>query len=94
MSTTILTVAVGTPIPFESPVASRALAVPMTVTVIPGTGGSITVEYQTAINGTWIPADGDMAGTLLATISARLTTPVYALRFTAANVAGIVEIAQ
>lgn len=94
MSMTILTVAVGAPVPFASPVASRALAVPMTITIIPGSGGSVTVEYQTARDGTWVPADGDLAGTLLSTISARLTTPVYALRFTAATATGTVEIAQ
>lgn len=94
MSTTILTVAVGTPELLASPVASRTLAVPMTVTVIPGSGGSITVEYQTAKDGAWVPADGDLAGALAATISARLTTPVYALRFTAATATGAVEIAQ
>jgi len=95
MSTATLTVSPGTPQTYSSPVAARALPVPMTVAVTPGSGGTVTVEYQVANGGAWRAVDaGNLAGTLAAAASDVLIGPVFALRFTAATAAATVEIAQ
>lgn len=95
MGTETLTVAVGTPQVFQTPVAARSLAAPLTIAVSPGSGGTVTVEYQVAQGGAWrAVADGNLAGTLAAAASDVLVGPVFALRFTAATAAATVEIAQ
>lgn len=90
-----MTVQPGTPYVFASPVAGQPLAVPLTITVIPGGGGSVTVETQTANGGSWVAvAAGLLAGALAATQTDVLLGPVFGLRFTAATTTATVEIAQ
>ena len=64
---------------------------PLTVVALPGSGGTLLVEWQAAHGGAW-SAWPD--GTVSAKTVKILNGPVYALRFTAAVANGIVEVAQ
>ena len=64
---------------------------PLTVSAIPGAGGTLLVEYQLVKDGSWTEWPG---GVVAAKTIYVLAGPVYALRFTAAVSTGTVEIAQ
>lgn len=64
---------------------------PVNLTVLPGSGGTILVEWQNAHGGSWTAWPH---GTVSAKTVGILNGPVYALRFTAAVANGIVEVAQ
>lgn len=64
---------------------------PITISAIPGAGGTLLVEYQLVQDGAWTDWPG---GTVAAKTIYMLTGPAYALRFTAVTQTGIVEIAQ
>lgn len=64
---------------------------PLTVTAIPGGGGTMNVEYRTAPgSSTWIAWPSGAVG---AATADTLMSPVYELRFTAAGATGSVEVA-
>lgn len=64
---------------------------PVTVAAVPGSGGTLAVDYQLASGGTWHAWPG---GAVSTTTVYLLTGPVYALKFTAATQPGVVELAQ
>lgn len=64
---------------------------PLTVSAIPGAGGTLLIEYQLVSGGAWTEWPG---GTVAAKTIYVLAGPVYALRFTAVVSTGTVEIAQ
>lgn len=64
---------------------------PLTVSAIPGAGGTLLIEYQLVSGGTWTEWPG---GTVAVKTIYVLAGPVYALRFTAVVSTGTVEIAQ
>lgn len=64
---------------------------PLTISAIPGAGGTLLVEYQLVKDGSWTEWPG---GTVAVKTIYLLSGPVYALRFTAAVSTGVVEIAQ
>lgn len=68
-----------------------SLPFPLNITAVPGSGGTLLVEYQTAQAGVWTAWP---SGTVSAKTIFLLTGPVHALRFTAAVAAGVIEIAQ
>lgn len=75
---------------------TQSFPFPLTVTAIPAGGGSIAVAYSTTPNAagntagaTWINWP---SGTVLATTSDALLSPVAALRFTATTANGSVEV--
>lgn len=82
-------VAVGSPVTIGP--ETLPLASPCSVAAIPGSSGTMLVEYQIAPGGTWFSWPG---GAVSANTVYLLTGPVYAMRFTAATTAGVVEIAQ
>lgn len=84
-----ITVAVGTPATIGR--TNYTLPYPLTVTVVPGAGGTLLVEYQVATDGAWQAWPGAAAAT---TTTYLLTGPVRALRFTAAVADGTVEVAR
>ena len=67
------------------------ITMPITVAVIPGSGGTLLVEYQLVPDGLWYPWSAGAAATK--TVYA-LVSPVNALRFTATTADGIVEVTQ
>ena len=67
------------------------IVTPCTIAAVPGAGGTLKIEYQIAPEGVWTEwPGGDVATTTIYV----LTNPVYALRFTATDDDGSVEIAQ
>jgi len=64
---------------------------PLTVSAIPGAGGTLLVEYQLVKDGSWTEWPG---GAVAVKTIYVLAGSVYALRFTAAVAAGVVEIGQ
>ena len=68
-----------------------SIPVPATLAAIPGSGGTLLVEYQLAADGAWTAWPAGAAATKTVYV---LTGPVYALRFTAAVADGVVEMAQ
>jgi hypothetical protein len=64
---------------------------PATVRAVPGTDGTVLVEYRLTADGDWSawPAGAVTVATVYA-----LTAPVHSLRFTAAVATGHVEVAQ
>lgn len=64
---------------------------PLTVSAIPGAGGTLLIEYQLVSGGAWTEWPG---GTVAVKTIYVLAGPVYALRFTAVVSTGTVEIAQ
>ncbi len=84
-----LTVAVGSPATLGR--TNYTLPYPLTVTAVPGAGGTLLVEYQIAADGVWQAWPG---GTVSTTTTYLLTGPVRALKFTATTQAGVVEVAQ
>lgn len=83
------TVAVGSPVTIGP--ETLPFAAPCTVAAIPGSSGTLLVEYQVAPSGIWFSWPGGAVSTNTVYL---LTGPVYALRFTAAVSGGIVEIVQ
>ena len=83
-----LTVTVGTPV-IEDSGGDWAMNYPMTVVAIPGSSGTLTIEYQIIADGSWTAWP---SGTVSAKTVSILDGPVYALRFTAYHVDGTVEI--
>lgn len=86
------TVVVGTP-KYED---VQGFPYPLTITAIPAGGGSLEVAYSTTPNAagntagaTWIAWP---SGTVAATTSDSLLSPVAALRFTATTANGTVEV--
>jgi len=85
---------------FTVTVAASPLVVPMlqgftpplTIAAIPGAGGTLKVESQTAPEGTWFPWSEGTAGVVAVATQAVLDAKVYALRFTAATATGTVEL--
>jgi hypothetical protein len=70
----------------------RTIAGPITVAAVPGVGGTIKVETQTAPGGQWFPWSEGTAGVVSAAAQMKLGSKVNALRFTAADAAGSVEL--
>lgn len=68
---------------------SNKLPAPITVVVIPGSGGTLAVEYQVVTGGSWTAWP---SGTVAAKTVGLLNGPIFALRFTAYVTDGIVEI--
>ena len=64
---------------------------PLTISAIPGAGGTLLVEYQLVKDGSWTEWPG---GAVAVKTIYVLAGSVYALRFTAAVAAGVVEIGQ
>lgn len=64
---------------------------PVNILALPGSGGTILVEWQMAAGGAWTAWPYGAVSTKTQDL---LQGPVYALRFTAAIANGIVEIAQ
>ena len=94
---TVLSVGIGQTVAFYVPrdLLRPNLVSPLTVAVSPGSGGTVTVEYQVAQGGAWrTVTDGNLAGALAAAASDVLVGPVFALRAAAATAAATVEIAQ
>ena len=87
----ILTVTTETPVVRDSG-GAWSIDTPMTVAAIPGSGGTLLVETQTAPGGTWFPWSEGVAGVVSIATQAKLDSKVYALRFTAATAAGSVEL--
>ena len=83
-----LTVTTATPV-IESSGGDWAMNYPMTVIAIPGTDGTLTVEYQAVADGSWTAWP---SGTVSVKTVSILDGPVYALRFRAYNANGTVEI--
>jgi hypothetical protein len=85
-----ITVTTASPVIYTSSGSeSSKLPTPMTVVAIPGSGGSLSVEYQVTSGGSWIAWP---SGTVVAKTVNVLNGPVFALRFTAYHVNGTVEI--
>ena len=91
MSTYSIPVTPGAPFLFASAVASDSLHTPLTLRAVPGSGGTLLVEYRIAGGGAFVAWP---AGTVSSATLYTLTGPVNALRFTAATATGTVEIAQ
>jgi hypothetical protein len=85
-SFTVLTAA---PAVFPVP---RTIAGSITVAAVPGSGGTLLVETQTAPGGEWFPWSEGTAGVVSVAAQAKLDSKVHALRFTAATAAGSVEL--
>ena len=85
-SFTVLTAA---PAVFHVP---RTIAGSITVAAVPGVGGTIKVETQTAPGGAWFVWDQGTAGVVSVATQAKLDSKVHALKFTAATAAGSVEL--
>ena len=84
-----ITVAAGTPATIGR--TNHTLPFPLTVTAVPGAGGTLLVEYQIATDGVW---QSWPAGVVATTTTYLLTGPVRALRFTATTQDGTVEVAR
>lgn len=84
-------VTTATPVTISTGTDSIPLVYPLVVTAIPGTLGTLLVEFQVAEDGVWQPWPG---GTVSTTTTYLLNGPVYALRCTAATDDGVVELAQ
>jgi hypothetical protein len=85
-SFTVLTAA---PAVFPVP---RTIAGSITVAAIPGSGGTLKVESQTAPDGAWFVWDQGTDGVVSVATQAKLDSKVHALKFTAATAAGSVEL--
>lgn len=67
------------------------IVTPMSISAVPGAGGTLLVEYQVAPNGLWIEWP---AGSVTTTTVYRLVGGVFALRVTATTADGSVELTQ
>lgn len=63
---------------------------PIEVTVVPGSGGTMLVETRTVANGTWVPWS---AGATSEVRSMMFSGRCHSMRFTATGADGTVEIA-
>jgi hypothetical protein len=70
----------------------QGFVLPLTIAAVPGAGGTLLVETQTAPGGQWFPWSEGTAGVVSAAAQAKLDSKVHALRFTAATAAGSVEL--
>lgn len=74
----------------------RGFPFPLSVTAVPGGGGTMAVAYSTTPNAAGSPGTANWidwpGGAVAATTSDSLLSPVAALRFTAATAAGVVEV--
>ena len=90
-SSTIVTVA-ASPIYVDA----TMLRIPATVTAIPGAGGTLVVAYSTTPTAVTTPAGATWvtwpSGTVSATTSNTLFSPIVALRVNAATSTGVLEI--
>lgn len=88
-----ITVTTDTPVIYSSGGSSSqkptTLPYPLSVVAVPGSGGTLVVAFQLVKDGTWVNWD---SGAVNVTTASVLTGPVYALRFTAATVNGLVEL--
>jgi hypothetical protein len=62
---------------------------PLTIAAVPGGGGTLLVETQTAPGGKWFPWS---EGAVSAATQMKLDSKVHTLKFTAAVAAGSVEL--
>jgi hypothetical protein len=86
----LITVTTAAPVTFTSAGGELTyLPIPMTVVAIPGSGGTLSVEYQVVSGGSWTAWS---SGTVNSKTVSVLGGPVYALRFTALLANGTVEI--
>jgi len=69
----------------------ETLPYPLTLRAVPGSGGTLLVEYRVSPTGDWVAWP---AGTVSSATVYQLNGPVEALRFTAAVANGVVEVAQ
>jgi len=86
-----LTVTTATPVVHESG-GAWSPNTPVTVAAVPGSGGTLLVETQTAPGGAWFPWSEGTAGVVDVATQAKLDSTVNALRFTAATAAGVIEL--
>lgn len=84
-----ITVETATPVVLDGD--GYSMPFPLVITAVPSGGGTLLVERQTAQGGAWTAWP---AGAVAAKTTQVLNGPSYALRFTAAVAAGIMEIAQ
>jgi hypothetical protein len=81
------------PVPTDAPVvigcSHWSNQRPLTVAAVPGSGGTLLVETQTAPGGQWFPWS---EGVVSAATQMKLDSKVHALKFTAADAAGSVEL--
>lgn len=88
-----ITVTAATPVVLTSDGSNSrqpgAIDTPLTVMAVPGSGGTLLVEYQVVEDGSWAEWPD---GTVTAVTDNKLDGSVFALRFTAAVATGIVEI--
>jgi hypothetical protein len=70
----------------------QGFVLPLTIAAVPGAGGTLLVETQTAPGGEWFPWSEGTAGVVSAAAQAKLDSKVHALRFTAATATGSVEL--
>lgn len=86
------TVTTATPV-YED---TQGFPFPLTVTAIPGGGGTMAVAYSTTPNAAGNPGSATWidwpSGAVAANTSDSLLSPVAALRFTAATASGTVEV--
>jgi hypothetical protein len=66
---------------------------PLTLAAVPGDGGTLKIETQTAPGGAWFVWPEGVAGVVSDATQAVLEAKVHAMRFTAATADGVVEIA-
>lgn len=88
----VIPVVVGTPVTIGR--SNHTLPVPLTVTAVVGSGGSVRIEYMTAHGGTWRDWPGGTAGVVTANTTYVLSGPVTYVRATAGTANGSLELAQ
>jgi hypothetical protein len=87
----VLTVTTATPVVYDSG-GAWSIDIPMTVAAVPGDGGTLKVETQTAPNGAWFLWSEGVEGVVSVATQAKLDSKVFALRFTAGAATGTVEL--
>jgi hypothetical protein len=87
----ILTVTTATPVVHESG-GAWSVNTPMTVAAVPGSGGTLLVETQTAPGGRWFPWSEGTDGVVSVPTQMKLGGKVHAIRLTAADADGVVEL--
>ena len=70
---------------------ARSLPYPLTIRAVPGSGGTLLVEYRVSADGNWIAWPASTVSTATVYV---VSGPVNALRLTATTASGTVEIAQ
>ena len=77
-------------VPVGTPVIITPAILPLEVTAVPGSGGTLLVETRTVSNGAWVAWP---AGTVGTTTSLSFDGRCHSMRFTATVGAGLVEVA-